>query len=439
VLSSGVVDPVEQTSASEREPAPTRRFLFPALFILGIATLSYLLGAAVMVFGLPTSSFLYNAFIGIKSWHDRSQAPEPEQARLVSNIDKPDKTYDAFTFSMHGNDMRAWLLNMRGDAVHEWAVSYEQVFNDRPLLGGAGICFFGSHLYGNGDLLVTLHGYRHGLVKLDKDSNVLWSCLDEPFHHDLDVGEDGTIFAIKNKRIKNAPIAGLEHIPLPFDNDCIVLLSPHGKPIKEIPLLEALRDSPYAPLLSALEMPEGVGPSDRASADAEQRDPLHTNCVRVLRRDQAAKFPMFKPGQVLVSMRHLNAIAVLDTNTGAIVWATRGPWRAQHDATFLDNGHVLIFDNLGSKRGSRALEYDPRTLAFPWSYSTGLNCWERGMSQRLPNGNTLIVDSVGGHILEVAPDKELVWSCSTGVFIQTARRYSPDQLHFLEGDQRARP
>ena len=36
---------------------------------------------------------------------------------------------------------------------------------------------------------------------------------------------------------------------------------------------------------------------------------------------------------------------------------------------------------------------------------------ERGMSQRLPNGNTLIVNSERGTLLEVTPEKEIAWSC----------------------------
>src|SRR5262249_16436679 len=117
--------------------------------------------------------------------------------------------------------------------------------------------------------------------------------------------------------------------------------------------------------------------------------------------------------------------------------------RAQHDSQFLDNGHLLIFDNLGSPRGSRVLEYDPQTQAFPWSYpgeiSVPFFTSERGMSQRLPNGNTLIVSSEKGDLLEVTENKELVWSFSVGGFVTTARRYSPDEVPFVKGDHPARP
>jgi hypothetical protein len=447
VLLNRQLDSVECSSAAaqaaESSEKPPRRILLPCLFLLGVASLSYLLGAAVMVFDLPSSSFLYNAFIGVQAWRERHKAPAPADLDPPTRgiVDNPDKTFDGFTLSMHGNDTRAWLLNMRGDVVHEWAVTYSQVFN-RPLLGGMQVCFFGSHLYPNGDLLVTFHGYEYGLAKLDKDSRVLWSSR-ELFHHDMDVGKDGTIYAIKKHKVdKGQAPAGLEHLPTPYYDDCVVLLSPDGKTLKEIKLLEALSASAFAPLLSALDAPRKLAadaPAARAAADARTRDPLHTNCVRVLSKELAPKFPMFKEGQVLVSMRHLDAIAVLDMDAGAVVWATRGPWRAQHDATFLDNGHLLIFDNLGSSRGSRVLEYDPSTQAFPWSYTGNFTCQERGMSQRLPNGNTLVVDSEGFNILEVTSSKELVWSCPCGAFIQSARRYGPHQLHFLEGDQRARP
>jgi hypothetical protein len=126
-----------------------------------------------------------------------------------------------------------------------------------------------------------------------------------------------------------------------------------------------------------------------------------------------------------------------------VVWATRGPWRAQHDARFLDNGHLLVFDNLGSPRSSRVMEYDMRTQGFPWIYpgvdEPSFFTAERGMSQRLPNGNTLIVNSEDRRVVEVTRAKKLVWSCSAPGFITTARRYSPNQVPFIEGGNRARP
>jgi hypothetical protein len=269
----------------------------------------------------------------------------------------------------------------------------------------------------------------------------------------VDVGEDGTIYAIKHEIVREK-LEGLEYIPVPCVLDYLVELSPEGKERrKPISVIEALRDSPYALLLSTLkgrkygEIPR-FPPPGKVLTVADKRDLFHTNCVNVLSSKQAAKFPLFKAGQVLISIRELDTIALMDMEKRSIVWAARGPWRAQHDARFLENGHLLLFDNRGLGNMSRVLEYDPVTQSFPWSYAgqdrSPFFSKERGMCQRLPNGNTLIVNSEGtdelrGEILEVTANKEVVWTCTCDGYINTARRYSSEELPFLKPGTRARP
>ncbi len=441
---------------------PRRRGLSLGLFVLGLAALSYLLGAAVMFFQLPTSSFLGKAFLGGRAWNERrqlpAQAPEGEPAPVITGVvDRPGQTFDGFTLytqaTLSARSTQAFLINMRREVVHRWAINFSDVWPQPPHIRGRvnddQVCFFACQLYPNGDLLVVFHGLNnyangYGLAKLDKDSRVLWR-YSANIHHDVDVGEDGTIYAIKHENVYETP-KGFEAVPPPWLVDYLVVLTHEGKEVrKPIALVEAIRNSPYQPLLSPLETPRlnrGLT-LPRMDEVHERQDVLHTNFVKELRRPLAAHFPLFKAGQVLLSLRNLDALAVLDPTSGAVVWAARGPWRAQHDSQFLDNGHLLIFDNLGSPRGSRVLEYDPQTQAFPWTYSGEHRgpffTKERGMSQRLPNGNTLVVVSERGEILEVTRDKEVAWSCSMNAFIATARRYAPGQLHFLKGGQRARP
>jgi hypothetical protein len=177
--------------------------------------------------------------------------------------------------------------------------------------------------------------------------------------------------------------------------------------------------------------------------DVQTGDVLHTNSVKVLRPELQSQFPGFKAGQVLISIRHLDVVAVLDLDARKVVWAARGPWGAQHDAQFLPNGHLLIFDNYGDPQGSRVLEYDPRTQALPWLYPGRGGCSfftrARGLAQRLPNGNTLIANSEDGRLFEVTYGGDVVWTFFAGRFVSTARRYAPDKVQFLKGDQRARP
>jgi hypothetical protein len=444
-----------------------RKRLRLSLAILGLMALAYLLGAAVMYFQLPSSDFLRKAFLGARAWNERRQLPplvpvENTPPPTIGPIDRTDKTFDGFTLyacaSLDISSTQAFLVNMRGEVVHRWAIPFSEVWPSPPHLRGpiddALVCFFDCRLYPNGDLLVVLHGQQnrtngYGLAKLDKDSTVIWR-YPHHIHHDVDVGEDGTIYAIAQKVVHDMP-KGLEIVPTPALVDELVVLSPDGKELrKPIPILQAFRDSPYAPLLDVL---DSENKRDLSTGLDRQRflddvpdnlhEPQHMNCVRVLPRRLTSKFPSFQEGQVLISLRNMDTIAMLDLQKKAIVWAAQGSWRAQHDAQFLENGHLLIFDNLGSPRGSRVLEYDPQTQAFPWSYPQGNQAAfltrERGMCQRLPNGNTLIVSSEQGAIWEVTPRREMVWSLLTYRFINSARRYRPEQVSFLAKGTYARP
>jgi hypothetical protein len=444
-------------------PGTGRKLLRRCLTLFGVVSLSYVLGAAVLYFDLPSSAFLKNAFQGGLGLIELKTASQGADARhLAESVGKkyvPDRACNGYTLCMFGTNSRAVLLNMRNDVVHEWHIPFSQVWPDPPHLGGRvdddTVYYNDGHLYPNGNLLVVIEGPMdlnnpsngYGLVMLDRDSRVLWKYR-QKCHHDVDVGDDGTIYAITNEIVREPP-RGLEHLPTPCIVDLVDIISPEGKGIKRIPVIEAFRDSPYAPLLCPLDKPpKGAGLTNAGGLppfmqDRQRLDVLHMNAVKVLNPAQAPKFPLFKAGQLLISPRHLDAVAMLDPDTEKVVWAARGPWRAQHDPSFLDDGHLLIFDNLGSAGGSRVLEYDPLTQSFPWSYpgdnGTPFLSNIRGMAQRLPNGNTLIVNSVGGEAFEVTPDREVVWSCNCYMEMKRARRYTPDQVPFLKGDVRGSP
>jgi len=419
-----------------------RVFLF--LFMAAIASLCFLLGAAVLFFEVPPSGFLRKAFLGAEAWFERerlsSQATpiSPASVRLADLEKNSEKAFHGFTLYTTWATPDAFLIDMRGDVVHKWSAPFSTVWPSpdhvrKRALYDINIYIFSFHLFRNGDLLVVYQAYDdtpygYGLAKVDKDSKVLWR-YSEKVHHAVDVGEDGTIYALTHEILHEAP-SRLEFVRPPCLLDYVVTLSPAGKELSRVSVIEAFRDSPYALLLNP----------DRQRKDG---DLLHTNSVQVLGTKLASQFPQFKPGQLLISLRELDTIAILDTKKRSVVWATRGPWEGQHDPQFLENGSFLIFDNLGSANAGRLLEYDPRTQAFPWSYSRkdgflfkspavpkGLA--RRGSCQRLGNGNTLIVNTWAGELMEITYKKELVWSCSCHDHVTSARRYHPSQIDFLK-------
>jgi hypothetical protein len=446
--------PVKPASASF-----VKTTLLRCLFLFGLASLAFVLGAAVLFFELPGSSFLRRAFVGGTAWYSHKSRPQIVDSEVhltVGKIDKADRTSDGFTLCMYDCYSRGLLVNMHGETVHQWHVPFSSVWSAPPHLHGriddATVYFNDGHIYPNGDLLVLLEGEAnlrnpsngYGLVMLDKDSGIKWKYA-RNCHHDLDVGENGSIYVLTNEFVEKVP-HGLEYLPTPCMVDFVDVISPEGKVLKRISLLEAIHDTPYSTLLSKLERPsiaEGVAPPGFVD-DSRMMDILHANSVKVLSRALAPKFPQFRAGQLLVSLRNLDAIAVIDPESGKAVWAARGPWHAQHDPAFVANGHLLLFDNSGSLLGSRVLEYDPATQAFPWVYPDGnrpkFRSPIRGMCERLANGNTLIVNSVRGECFEVTPDQEIVWSCSSGgVTLNRARRYTVDQVPFLRRSPRERP
>jgi hypothetical protein len=313
------------------------------------------------------------------------------------------------------------------------------------------MCVFSGYLFADGDLLVVFHNHAdvpafgHGLAKLDKDSNVLWR-YSARVHHQVDVGEDGSVYALTHE---DAPtvVDGLELVHSSALVDNLVRLSPAGKELAKLPILEAFRNSPYASLVALsrnaaddeikFPRPANVPPPrlDPAKMTVPFTDLTHANSVKVLSRRQSVHFPMFKAGQLLISLRNLNVIAVVDMDRRSVAWAATGPWRKQHDAQFLDNGHLLIYDNAGSPKGSQLLEYHPATQAFAWVYSSSIVTKEMGTCQRLPNGNTLMFNEEG-IIDEVTPSRKLVWRLrSQGT---SARRFGSTEIGFLPG-HRPRP
>jgi hypothetical protein len=445
------------------------------LSVLGVAGLGYVFGAAVMFFQLPSSEFLNQAFTGGRAWHERGKPelnpfiPPEGDVREGVTEDRPSQTYDGFTLFTTTQGARATLLDMRGNAIHQWELPFSQAWPRPPHvqnpLPDEQIHWFRCHLFPNGDLLAIYQAENdtpcgYGLVKLSKDSKLLWKYAGR-VHHDLDVDEKGTIYTLTQQLKRKAP-AGLDYLPTPYVADSLVVLSPDGQKVASVPVEEAIRDSAYSLLLSTA-IAEQTIPKDRtrlassfeAFLQPTKGDLFHTNSVKVLTQARARKCPLFQAGQVLISLRSINTVAVLDVRKRSMVWAALGPWRIQHDAEFLDNGHLLLFDNHGWDKGCRVIEYDPVTQAIPWVYSAAdaspFHAAFRGMKQRLPNANTLIVDPDGRRLFEVTPGKELVWeffcplpSVPPGQQprshpVNCARRYRADELTFLKEVARARP
>jgi len=122
--------------------------------------------------------------------------------------------------------------------------------------------------------------------------------------------------------------------------------------------------------------------------------------------------PAFRAGNLLLSMCHLDSIAVVDLDQRRVLWSMDG-FVLQHDPRLTPDGELMVFDNAWKPGRSSVTVLDPATRETVWRYegSADQPFYSRtcGTADRLPNGNTLITESDSGRAFEVTPESEIVW------------------------------
>ena len=298
---------------------------------------------------------------------------------------------DGWNLYTSGHAPVVTLIDMDGKVVRTWTVDVKKTFPEVVSLR-ANHELRVAHVDAGGGVVAMIS--RLGLVRLDAASRVIWAYRGY-VHHDFCVAPSGAIWVLERKE-RFVPGLGRGE---PILEDFAVEISPEGRLVRRVSLLEALQGSSYAAMMA--QVPKAL-------------DLFHTNSISVLDGSLASRSPVFRKGNILLSLHHLDLIAILDPDQRRIVWALSGQWHAQHAASLLPTGHLLLFDNFGSMRGaSRVLEVDPFTQQIVWSWGAqpGQKLFTEmsGQQQRLENGNTLICESNFGRAVEVTPDGRVVW------------------------------
>lgn len=303
------------------------------------------------------------------------------------------------------------LINANGDTLNHWEVRPEEIWPESPhqdLARGVKNVptnyVHGVYLFPNGDLVFNIE--LLGLVRMNSCGEVLWK-LPYRTHHSLFRADDGNFWVsglrwIEEGNERAASFAGLR---VPFVESTILEVAPDGMVLKEISLLESLYQSRYIHLLWNYE----------STTD----DIMHLNDVEVLSEDIAGQYPLFEAGDLVVSMRDLNSIAVLDQE-GAIKWLDAVNFNQQHDPDFEGNGWIAVFDNRtgipnpNSEIGSSLLRsINPANGEVRDLYGADVDeqfytQW-MGKHQKLENGNRLVTEATAGRVFEVSPDGDTVW------------------------------
>lgn len=323
-----------------------------------------------------------------------------QSAPAQSGITVYDKSRacDGLNLVVSGHAPKAILMDMSGAKLHAWTCGVFRAWPDFDPTS-----YYGSneealhtywrraHVLPNGDLFAMFEGI--GLLKLDRDSNVIWR-LQNGAHHDLYVAGDGQIYVLTRR----AHINPSYNAKSPILEDFVTILDANGREVRTFSVLDSLKRSVYASVLQRLR-PAG--------------DILHTNTIELMEHAGRRALQAFAGGTLLLSIRYLDLVCAVDLEKETVVWAKSGLWRRQHQPTLLANGNILVLNNMAGDRISSVFEFDPVSGEERWLYRGDKEhpfytptC---GSCQRLPNGNTLITESDSGRAFEVTPTKEIVW------------------------------
>lgn len=149
-------------------------------------------------------------------------------------------------------------------------------------------------------------------------------------------------------------------------------------------------------------------------------------------------------GNYIVSARHTDAIYKIDGHTGEVIWRLNGarsdfemgegtPFRFQHDARPLDNGHLSLFDN-GTENAdsgilSRGLVLDldeeamTATLVREYLHPDEIVSVSQANMQVLPNGNVFIGWGSAPRFSEFSEDGDLLFDGRMPSGVNSYRAY----------------
>jgi hypothetical protein len=380
-----------------------------AIFLAG--ALGIALGVAVARFQLWPWPLIDQMLEAAKSFREfgavipsgrRMRAPEPASRERFTVHDpaRMQGGYYAFAgWDDASGHYAGWLYDASGKPLHRWILDYRLLDAESPL-GEEDDAPHGFVVLPDGSVVANFDkGFAMG--RFDACGRPVWK-RSGIFHHLISQAEDGNLWTWAGDE---ATAYGRYQYMEKFDVAT-------GARIRRIGLVEDVAggDAQAAVLLGmdpalASDKREGT-PGSRKSLDI-----FHPNDVEELGSALAPRFPMFEAGDLLVSIRRMNLVAVLDGSDHRFKWWSHGPWISQHDPDFTPDGFISVYDNNTDRGLSAIIRIDPATREvseFPAAADAAWSSPYMGAHQYLPNGNLLIVAPGEGRAFERSPSGALV-------------------------------
>ena len=317
---------------------------------------------------------------------------EQKGIHLVTHYNKI-KAYAGYTlFAPAGGD-DAYLIDMKGQFVHNWKLPTQGIGHG-VLLPNGNLLFAAKSQSGQGP---ELEGARGELLEIAWNGVVVWRYEDPYMHDDF-------------YRMRNGHTMIIRWVQTPGDIASKVKGGLQGTEQEGVMWCDSLRE---------------INPRGRVLWEwcgYEHLDPeVDVICPLCSRSEwaHASSCVVLPNGNILASFRRINTVTIIDKSSGTIQWRWgSGELGHQHDASVTEDRNILVFDSgvhvpwveMGY---SQLREIDIKNNKEVWEFRH--DPWVdfyapcMGNCQRLPNRNTLICQGDTGRIFEITPQGETVW------------------------------
>lgn len=228
------------------------------------------------------------------------------------------------------------------------------------------------------------------LQRVDWKGKILWEYYNPLMHHDFEILPDGNVAVLTWRKMK-AEISQLVR---------------GGRGSKQ-PIMwtdEILVISENKKVIWRWSFEDHLSPQKHKIGSHHYRyEWTHSNSLHYTSQN-----PIDQTEAFLVSARSLDQVFLIRKSDGRILWENhQGLISGQHDARFLPNGNILVFDNGLRKSRSRVIEITPNKESHTaWSFPSSRNetithqffSSIMGGAQRLSDGTVLITNSVQGFV-----------------------------------------
>jgi hypothetical protein len=234
--------------------------------------------------------------------------------------------------------------------------------------------------------------FEFGLICIDKSNQMKWIDTNFWFHHSIELQDDSTLWtSARGKSFKLYKIDG-------FLNDAICAIDPRNGKVKfNKSIAVILIENGYQSLLDIY----------------YEDDAIHLNDVQ----PASSSTKYWEKGDLLISMRNRNTVALYRPSTNKIIWLKTGPWLAQHDCDFVDEKTIMVFGNdilrgkndtlINGQNDIYFYDFEKNEISKPYNKvmkQVGIKTKTQGRSDLLDNGDLFIDESENGKLYIINKD-----------------------------------